>query len=265
MIKRLFGGGRNEKKEKAQIAQDHATERDQFRKLLEAIHANRIPDRLAVLDRFLAVEHHLTLPGLAGLMLDSDPALQDIRFLRDTLEMFCQCGFARKRTFEAQETTYEHQHLGDHHDHFICTSCGRIQEFHNSRLEHLQLEIAAGLGFHALQHKMEIYGICADCLARRATNLPLTLAAVGEKVRIVEIRGEGAMVGRLASMGLRQGLVLEVINNNPAGPIIIALKEVRLALDTAMAEAIVVTHACSHPPPANPSTNKQDNSESSTK
>jgi len=247
MIKRLFGSGRGDRKKAAQVSQDHAMERDQFRKLLEAIHATRISDRLAVLDCFLAVEHHLTLSGLAGLMLDSDPALQDIRFLRDTMEMFCQCGFARKRTFESQETTYEHQHLGDHHDHFICTSCGRIQEFHNSRLEHLQMEIAAGLGFHALQHKMEIYGICADCLSRRETNLPLTRAAMGEKVRIVEIRGEGGMVGRLAAMGLRKGLQLEVINNNPAGPIIVALKEVRLALDSEMAEAIIVTHACSHP------------------
>lgn len=247
MIKRIFGGGRSDRKKAAQVSQDHAMEREQFSKLLAAIHATRIPDRMAVLDRFLAVEHHLTLSGLAGLMLDSDPARQDIRFLKDTLEMFCQCGFARKRTFEAQETTYEHQHLGDHHDHFICTSCGKIQEFHNSRLEHLQLEIAAGLGFHALQHKMEIYGICADCLSRRETNLPLTLAAVGEKVRIVEIRGEGAMLGRLAAMGLRKGLTLEVINNNPAGPIIVAMQEVRLALDSEMAEAIIVTHFCSHP------------------
>lgn len=248
MIKRLFGGGRDDgKKAAAQVSQDHAMEREQFSKLLAAMHATRIQDRMAVLDRFLAVEHHLTLSGLAGLMLDSAPELQDIRFLKDTMEMFCQCGFARKRTFEAQETTYEHQHLGDHHDHFICTSCGKIQEFHNSRLEHLQLEIAAGFGFHALQHKMEIYGICADCLARRETNLPLTLAAMGEKVRIVEIRGEGKLVGRLAAMGLRKGLCLEVINNNPAGPIIVALNEVRLALDSEMAEAIIVTHACSHP------------------
>jgi len=225
----------------------HDLEREQFRKLLEAIHASRISDRLAVLDRFLSVEHHLTLSSLAALMLDSDPALQNIGFLRDTMEMFCQCGFAKKRTFESQEVTYEHQHLGDHHDHFICTSCGRIQEFHNPRLETLQMDIAAGFKFHALQHKMEIYGICADCLARRETNLPLTRAVAREKVRIVEVRGDRPLVGRLTAMGLRTGLVLEVINNNPAGPIIVALDEVRLALDSEMAEAIIVTHACRHP------------------
>jgi Fur family ferric uptake transcriptional regulator len=224
----------------------HDLEREQFRKLLQAIHASRISDRLAVLDRFLSVEHHLTLSSLAALMLDSDPALQDIGFLRDTMEMFCQCGFAKKRTFEAQEVTYEHQHLGDHHDHFICTSCGRIQEFHNPRLEILQMEIAAGFKFHALQHKMEIYGICADCLARREPDLPLTRAAVREKVRIVEVRGDRPLAARLRAMGLSQGRELEVINNNPAGPIIVALDEVRLALDAEMAEAVIVTHSCRH-------------------
>jgi len=224
----------------------HDLEREQFRKLLAAIHASRISDRLAVLDRFLSVEHHLTLSSLAALMLDSDPSLQDIGFLRDTMEMFCQCGFAKKRTFESQEVTYEHQHLGDHHDHFICTSCGRIQEFHNPRLETLQMEIAAGLKFHALQHKMEIYGICAECLARREPDLPLTRAAAREKVRIVEVRGDRPVVGRLRSMGLLPGRVLEVINNNPAGPIIVALDEVRLALDAEMADAVIVTHDCRH-------------------
>jgi Fur family ferric uptake transcriptional regulator len=248
MVKIPFLSKRSDKKTAGPTAlAAHDVEREQFRKLLAAIHASRISDRLVVLDRFLSVEHHLTLSSLAALMLDSDPALQDIGFLRDTMEMFCQCGFAKKRTFESQEVTYEHQHLGDHHDHFICTSCGRIEEFHNPRLETLQMEIAAGFKFHALQHKMEIYGICADCLARREPNLPLTRAATREKVRIVEVRGERPLVGRLTAMGLRAGQVLEVINNNPAGPIIVALDEVRMALDAEMAEAVIVTHACRHP------------------
>lgn len=247
MVKIPFFNGRTRKKTAAGAKHgEHDVEREQFRKLLAAIHASRISDRLAVLDRFLSVEHHLTLSSLAALMLDSDPALQDIGFLRDTMEMFCQCGFAKKRTFESQEITYEHQHLGDHHDHFICTSCGRIEEFHNPRLEKLQMEIASDFKFHVLQHKMEIYGICSECLDRRELNLPLTRAAAREKVRIVEVRGERPLVGRLTAMGLRVGLVLEVINNNPAGPIIVALDEVRLALDSEMAEAIIVTHACRH-------------------
>jgi len=37
---------------------------------------------------------------------------------------------------------------------------------------------------------------------------------------------------------------LEIINNNPSGPFIVAANDTRLALDNEMAQAILVTHSC---------------------
>lgn len=227
--------------------EQHDIERQQFRAVLESINATLIPDRLKILDEFLTVELHITLPDLLEFIKAGGNNNYDLAFLRETMEMFCQCGFAQKNEFEFQETTYEHHHLGEHHDHFICTSCGLIREFRNNRLESLQLDIAAEFNFHSLQHKMEIYGLCAGCLAKREANPPLQLAAIGEKVRIVEIVGSREMQARMAAMGLSPGSLLEVINNNPGGPIIVAAHDTRLALDLAMAQAILVTHACRHP------------------
>jgi Fur family ferric uptake transcriptional regulator len=240
---------RNRKKEPSQVVSDieqHGLERQQFREVLESIKATRIPDRLKILDEFLTVELHITLPDLLEFIRAGGNHDYDLPFLRETMDMFCLCGFAQKNEFEAQETTYEHHHLGEHHDHFICTSCGLIREFRNNRLEHLQREIAAEFNFHPLQHKMEIYGLCEDCLAKREVNPPLQLAAVGEKVRIVEIVGSREMQARMAAMGLSPGTLLEVINNSPAGPFIVAAHETRLVLDLAMAQAILVTHVCRH-------------------
>ena len=93
---------------------------------------------------------------------------------------------------------------------------------------------------------MEIYGLCEDCLAKREANPPLQLAAAGEKVRIVEILGSREMQARMAAMGLSPGTLLEVINNNPDGPFIVAAHNTRLALDIDMAQAILVSHACRH-------------------
>lgn len=227
--------------------EQHDIERQQFRQVLESINATRIPDRLKILDEFLTVELHITLPDLLEFIKAGNNTDYDLDFLRESMEMFCQCGFAQKNEFEFQETTYEHHHLGDHHDHFICTSCGLIREFRNNRLESLQIEIAADFNFHPLQHKMEIYGLCEDCLAKREANPPLQLAAVGEKVRIVEIVGSREMQARMTAMGLSPGTLLEVINNNPAGPFIVAAHDTRLALDSAMAQIILVSHACNHP------------------
>ena len=114
-------------------------------------------------------------------------------------------------------------------------------------MERLQLEIAAEHNFHPLQHKVEIYGLCDGCLEKREANPPLPLAAVGEKVRVIEVLGSRELQARMTSMGLSPGTVLEVINNNPGGPFIVAVNDTRLVLDKEMAEAVLVTHDCLHP------------------
>ncbi|MDF1578749.1 MAG: transcriptional repressor [Desulfurivibrionaceae bacterium] len=224
----------------------HDHERRQFRAVLESINATRIPDRLKILDEFLTVELHITLADMLEFIKVGGNHDYDLEFLRETMEMFCQCGFAQKNEFETQETTYEHHHLGEHHDHFICISCGLIREFRNSRLESLQLEIASGCNFHPLQHKMEIYGLCDACLSKREKNPPLSRTAVGEKVRVVEVVGGRQFQARMTAMGLNPGVLLEVINNNPAGPFIVAVQGTRLALDADMAQSVLVSHACRH-------------------
>ena len=222
----------------------HAVERAQFEEVLRSFEATRIEERLKVLDIFLSSEQHLTLSDLEQLVAEQQPPGFERSFLLETMEMFCQFGFAGKISFENQETRYEHHHLGTHHDHFICTRCGSIQEFVNDELERTQLAVAREFGFHPLQHKMEIYGLCAECMARRDDTIPLGLAANGERVRIVQLLGDRETRARLADLGLSQGLCLDVISNNPAGPMIVALREARLAIDARLAKHIVVAHAC---------------------
>lgn len=226
------------------VSDHHKLEREQFREVLESYGATSIKERLNILDLFLSTEDHITLSELENLVKDRAPEFQDRAFLKETMEMFCQFGFAEKRIFETQETRYEHQHLGTHHDHFICTRCGHIQEFANHNLERLQIDIARELRFHPLQHKLEIYGLCADCMEQRDSTIPLQYAANGERVRIVQIMGGREVQARLADMGLMVGSCLEIISNYPSGPFIVAVNDVRLAINTSIAQKIVVEHSC---------------------
>ncbi len=208
--------------------------------------ATRIADRLKVLDAFLSTENHLTITELAQIVSDADPDLCDRAFLVETMDLFCACGFAHRRDFDGRDTTYEHQHLGQHHDHLICTSCGRIEEFVSLEIEREQVEMAARYGFHPLQHRMEIYGLCDDCMSRRAPKQTLVMAAVGERVKVcgydeacpAEIRN------RLVAMGLVNGVRLEVLNSTPGGPVIVAAGDSRLALDGDLAANLLVRHSC---------------------
>ena len=53
----------------------------------------------------------------------------------------------------------------DHHDHIVCTSCGKIREFFDEIIEDRQVKIAENLGFRITDHSMNLYGICEDCQA----------------------------------------------------------------------------------------------------
>jgi Fur family ferric uptake transcriptional regulator len=217
----------------------HAQEKDQFKKLFQQERVENFEDRFKVLEAFLSTEKHVTADELAGRLNARGVGLSP-DFVRDTLKMLSRLGFARQSRFDNGVVRYEHHHLGDHHDHMICTKCGTIIEFKEDRLEAYQIKIAAHHGFHMLRHKMEIYGICADCMRERSRQMPLTLAKAGEKLLIREISGGGSVRLRLMSMGLRQGDVIEVITNNGQGQLAISADLKRYVLGRGLAQKIVV-------------------------
>lgn len=78
-----------------------------------------------------------------------------------TMKLLCEAGLVQERHFGDGETLYEL--VSDHHDHCICTECGRIIEFENEQIEELQESVAERFGFRLTSHKMELYGVCRDC------------------------------------------------------------------------------------------------------
>lgn len=217
----------------------HAQEKEQFKKLFQQERVENFDDRFKVLEAFLSTEEHVTVDELAG-RLNVKGAGLSTDFVRDTLKMLSRLGFARQSRFDNGVVRYEHHHLGDHHDHMICTKCGKISEFKEDRLEAYQIKIAANHGFHMLRHKMEIYGICADCLRERSRQMPLTMAKAGEKLVIREITGGANVRLRLMSMGLRQGDAIEVITNDNQGQMAISADLKRYVLGRGQAQKIIV-------------------------
>ena len=50
-----------------------------------------------------------------------------------------------------------------HHHHAICTSCGRSFDVSDLGLGDVLGEIGRRLGFTVTAHRLEIFGLCADC------------------------------------------------------------------------------------------------------
>lgn len=220
----------------------HSYERKQFEKLFKQEKIDRFEDRFKVLEVFLQVEEHISSNDLASKIKNNGVSLSG-EFVEDTLELMCHFGFAQKNRFKNGAVRYEHHHLGQHHDHMICTKCGKIIEFENDQMENLQSRIAEGFGFHILQHHMEIYGICEECLKSREKRMPLTLTKQGEKVVISEFVGGGNSRLRLLSMGLRIGDELEIITNPGQGQVVVAVGFQRYVIGQGMAQKIIVQNS----------------------
>ena len=168
-------------------------EKANFRSIIEVDGLDKIQERLNIIDVFLSTKEHITIEQMCRLLKDKGFDYEP-GFVRQCMNRMVVLGFAQKEQFEGKPVLYEHRHLGRHHDHLICTKCGRISEFADEDLERLQVEIAARHGFHMLQHRMEIYGLCSDCLASRKPLMPLALAKSGERVIIKEMAGEDLQV-----------------------------------------------------------------------
>jgi Fur family transcriptional regulator, ferric uptake regulator len=217
----------------------HGQEKEQFIKLFEKDRIDRFEDRLAILDLFLRIENHVTLAELAALVRQGGHSFPD-DFVQETIELMCRYGFAQANRFDNGQVRYEHRHLGQHHDHLICTKCQSIVEFENRALEQLQVQIAAAYGFHILQHRMELYGICRECQRKRAI-LTLDAARPGERLKVVEFTGGVQSRLRLRAMGVRVGDEVEVITNIHRGQVVLAVDFKRLVLGQGMAQKIRVT------------------------
>ncbi len=217
----------------------HQREQENLKRLIGHLPEEEREFLLRVFETFLECEEHISPEGLQEALVQKG-RLEPLERIHEALELFCRLGFAQKKEFLGQAPVYEHRHLGEHHDHLICTKCGRIQEFFLPHLEALQDEIAKRYGFKPLDHRLEIYGLCEKCQAARARPaLPLVLVSSGEKVRVERFLGGSKMQQRLAAMGIFPGEELEVINN--CGPVIVSVKGTRLALGQGLAQKILVS------------------------
>lgn len=217
----------------------HALEKEQFKKLFQQEQIDHFEDRLKILEIFLQTENHVTVGELLEKLKDNGYPF-DVDFVRETLRLMQHYGFAKRNRFDNGVVRYEHLHLGDHHDHMVCTKCGSIVEFRDNTLEALQEQIAATHGFHMLQHKMEIYGLCADCRRQRTARLPLASAKPGERLVIKDLQGGTTARMRLKTMGLRPGDEIQVITNHNHGQMVIAIDYHRYVIGRGMAEKIWV-------------------------
>ncbi len=79
------------------------------------------------------------------------------------LTQFEQAGLLVRHHFESGKAVFE-LNEGHHHDHLVCMSCGRVEEFYDSEIEKRQMKIAKERGFEIREHALYLY---AECIKTR--------------------------------------------------------------------------------------------------
>jgi Fur family transcriptional regulator, ferric uptake regulator len=141
----------------------HNLEREALARYLEDHHLKHTKQREAILDAFLETTGHVTSEDLYQRIRGKHPNIGFTTVYR-TMKLLCEAGLANERHFDGGVTRYEIQH--EHHDHLVCTKCGKIIEFECSMIESAQDEIAQRYGFRLLRHRHELYGHCPECRAK---------------------------------------------------------------------------------------------------
>lgn len=83
-----------------------------------------------------------------------------------TLDLLVEGGLVREHDFGDGYRRFEPAADRGTHEHLICQRCGRVVEFSNDRLERMLELIADEQEFMHRRHRLEIYGVCADCRRR---------------------------------------------------------------------------------------------------
>jgi len=138
----------------------HEVEREALARYLEAHNLKRTRQRDVILDAFLAAKGHVSSEDLYQSIRKKHPRIGYTTVYR-TMKLFVEAGLAEERHFDDGVARYEVEQ--DHHDHLVCTKCGKIVEFESDLIEKTQTEIAARYGFRVVRHRHELYGHCSTC------------------------------------------------------------------------------------------------------
>jgi Fur family ferric uptake transcriptional regulator len=75
------------------------------------------------------------------------------------LMQFEQAGILVRSHFESGKSVFE-LNEGHHHDHLVCLSCGRVEEFFDPEIEARQRAVADSRGFELHEHTLALYAVC---------------------------------------------------------------------------------------------------------
>lgn len=140
--------------------------RDRARMALRSEGHRMTQQRDVLLDVIQQAGEHLDADGLYRLARERDNRISLSTVYR-TLALL-----KRHDLVDELHLSEEHHHYeaktGDQHFHFVCTSCGAVEEFAGGVAEQLRDELAHHHGFEVTSMQLDVSGLCTRCVSQPA-------------------------------------------------------------------------------------------------
>lgn len=118
------------------------------------------PQRHAILAYLLESMDHPTADEIYRALNSHFPSMS-VATVYNNLKMLIEAGMVRELTYGDSSSRFDAD-VTEHY-HIICEQCGKIEDFHYPSLTMVEQQAEKRTGYQISGHRMELYGVCADC------------------------------------------------------------------------------------------------------
>ncbi|MDF2962186.1 MAG: peptide transporter substrate-binding protein [Paenibacillus sp.] len=125
------------------------------------------PQRHAILAYLLNTMSHPTADEIYKALAPRFPSMS-VATVYNNLKVFIETGLVREMTYGDHSSRFDAD-MSDHY-HALCEECGKLVDFAYKPLDDLERTAGLETGFLVKSHRVEVYGLCAECFSVRQSH-----------------------------------------------------------------------------------------------
>ena len=138
------------------------TARELFTAYLQQRRLRKTPERYAILEEIYSHAGHFDVESLYLFMKNNNYRVSRAT-IYNTIDLLLECKLVIKHQFGNNIAQFEKAYTNKKHEHIVCKTCGKIEEFADPILDEIVQRVEETHEFTAHHYLLYIHGICKEC------------------------------------------------------------------------------------------------------